>query len=231
LSARPAPVPPTVSAPLHFTGKPRDTETGLDDFGARSYSSTLGRWLTPDWAAQAEPAPYAQLDNPQSLNLYTYVLNNPVSHVDRDGHCSDGISCGAELGATFGTFIEPVGGTAVGATVGIAVDTVVDLGMGGYLLYRHFRSGQSGRQENGPKINDQKQDGHVKDTPQFKNRVKQGKPTSSFDSREQADHLTKDTYKTGKPVPGRPNQVVKDYGTPVGTGPNGGTQSQINGSA
>ena len=73
-------------SPLHFTGKPRDAATGLDDFGARYNSSTLGRWMTPDWSAQAEPVPYAKLDNPQSLNLYAYVLNNPVTSVDPEGH-------------------------------------------------------------------------------------------------------------------------------------------------
>jgi hypothetical protein len=46
----------------------------------------MGRWLSPDWSAKAEPVPYAKLDNPQSLNLYTYALNNPLTNVDRDGH-------------------------------------------------------------------------------------------------------------------------------------------------
>lgn len=46
----------------------------------------MGRWLSPDWSATPEPVPYAKLDNPQSLNLYGYVLNNPVTNRDRDGH-------------------------------------------------------------------------------------------------------------------------------------------------
>ena len=53
----------------HFTGKERDTESGLDYFGARYYGSNMGRFMSPDWAAKAEPVPYAKLDNPQSLNL------------------------------------------------------------------------------------------------------------------------------------------------------------------
>jgi RHS repeat-associated protein len=69
-----------------FTGKERDTETGLDFFGARYYSNGLGRFITPDWAAKVEPVPYAKLDNPQSLNLYAYALNNPLKNVDPDGH-------------------------------------------------------------------------------------------------------------------------------------------------
>jgi RHS repeat-associated protein len=75
-----------------FTGKERDSETGLDYFGARYYGSNMGRWMSPDWAAKPEPIPYAKLDNPQSLNLYGYVLNNPVTNRDPDGHiCIFGI--------------------------------------------------------------------------------------------------------------------------------------------
>jgi RHS repeat-associated protein len=68
------------------TGKERDAESGNDYFGARYYASSMGRWLSPDWSAQPKPVPYANLENPQSLNLYSYVLNNPLSHTDADGH-------------------------------------------------------------------------------------------------------------------------------------------------
>ena len=70
----------------HFTGKERDQESGNDYFGARYYASTTGRFLSPDWSAKVEPVPYAKLDNPQSLNLYDYMLNNPLGGVDADGH-------------------------------------------------------------------------------------------------------------------------------------------------
>lgn len=42
--------------------------------------------MSPDWSAKAEPVPYAKLDNPQSVNLYAYVGNNPLSRFDPDGH-------------------------------------------------------------------------------------------------------------------------------------------------
>jgi RHS repeat-associated protein len=73
-------------SPLHFTGKERDSESGLDNFGARYDASSLGRFMTPDWSAQAEPVPYAKMDDPQSLNLYSYMRNNPLGGVDPDGH-------------------------------------------------------------------------------------------------------------------------------------------------
>jgi RHS repeat-associated protein len=69
-----------------FTGKERDAESGNDYFLARYYSSAMWRFMSPDWSAKAEPVPYAKLDNPQSLNLYAYVLNNPLSRADLDGH-------------------------------------------------------------------------------------------------------------------------------------------------
>jgi len=70
----------------HFTGREHDNESGLDYFAARYYQSQTGRWLLPDWSATPVPVPYATFSNPQSLNLYTYVGNNPVNVVDPDGH-------------------------------------------------------------------------------------------------------------------------------------------------
>jgi RHS repeat-associated protein len=71
-----------------FTGKERDTETGLDYFGARYLSSNMGRFMTPDWADAPTPVPYANFGDPQSLNLYGYVKNNPERGIDVDGHDS-----------------------------------------------------------------------------------------------------------------------------------------------
>ncbi|MDP9338690.1 MAG: hypothetical protein M3P45_07470, partial [Acidobacteriota bacterium] len=63
----------TTGTPLKFTGKELDTESGLDNFGARYNSSTMGRFMTPDWSAAPMGVPYANFGNPQSLNLYSYV--------------------------------------------------------------------------------------------------------------------------------------------------------------
>jgi RHS repeat-associated protein len=72
-----------------FTGKERDTESGNDYFGARYYASSVGRFLSPDWSAKIMPVPYAKLGDPQTLNLYAYVQNNPLTRFDPDGHCAD----------------------------------------------------------------------------------------------------------------------------------------------
>ena len=78
----------TTSIPVKFTGKERDAETGLDYFGARCLSSAQGRWTSPDWSESPQPVPDADFSNPQTLNLYTYGRNNPLSNRDSDGHCS-----------------------------------------------------------------------------------------------------------------------------------------------
>ena len=97
-----------------FTGKERDAESGLDYFGARYYGSSMGRWMSPDWADKPEAVPYSSLDNPQSLNLYGYVRNNPLSHADADGHCCDdqlqflgGVIQGAASSVSFGLVGAP----------------------------------------------------------------------------------------------------------------------------
>jgi RHS repeat-associated protein len=103
-----------LSAPttrLRFTGKERDSETGLDFFESRYYSSAQGRFTSPDEfkggfldafsgqpAFQPGPLPYADLGDPQTLNKYAYVRNNPLRYTDPNGHCIfaivDTIACG-----------------------------------------------------------------------------------------------------------------------------------------
>lgn len=69
-----------------FEGKERDPETQNDDFGARYYTWRFGRWLSSDWSAVPVAVPYANLANPQTLNLYSMVADDPESSADLDGH-------------------------------------------------------------------------------------------------------------------------------------------------
>lgn len=62
-----------------FTGQKLDLESGLMYYGGRYYDPLLGRFESPD---PFVPAP----GNPQSLNRYAYVLNNPAGFVDPSGH-------------------------------------------------------------------------------------------------------------------------------------------------
>jgi RHS repeat-associated protein len=58
-----------------FTGYERDAETGLDCAFARYYNCRLGRFMS------AGPLS-GSISNPQSLNRYAYVGNNPANFVD-----------------------------------------------------------------------------------------------------------------------------------------------------
>ena len=46
-----------------FTGKERDSESGLDNFPARYFTSSMGRWMTPDIMG-------GHVEDPQTLNRY-----------------------------------------------------------------------------------------------------------------------------------------------------------------
>jgi RHS repeat-associated protein len=101
---------------VKFTGKERDAETGLDYFGARYFSSAQGRWTGPDWSATPQAVPYGDLKDPQTLNLYVYVRNSPLSKADPDGHC--GII--GDYPCSLGEFIASVPDRAVGGLKGLS---------------------------------------------------------------------------------------------------------------
>ncbi len=68
----------TVANPWQYASGYLDGTTGLYHFGARYYNPTLGRWTQKD----TSPASQA---NPDSLNRYLYVNNDPVSFTDPNG--------------------------------------------------------------------------------------------------------------------------------------------------
>ena len=73
-----------------FTGKERDEESGLDYFGARYHSASLGRFSSPDpynalIDAKSLEERQAFLKNPQRWNAYTYSANSPLVYTDPDG--------------------------------------------------------------------------------------------------------------------------------------------------
>lgn len=77
-----------------FTGDERDSETGLDHTQFRQYTSQLARWITPDLLG-------GEIGDPQSLNRYAYVLNNPLNLIDPLGlDCVDVVNPDGSISTT-----------------------------------------------------------------------------------------------------------------------------------
>jgi RHS repeat-associated protein len=62
-----------------YTGQRNLEDIGLMDYKARFYSPTLMRFIQPDTIVPSS-------SNPQSMNRYTYVYDNPLSFTDPSGH-------------------------------------------------------------------------------------------------------------------------------------------------
>jgi RHS repeat-associated protein len=77
-----------------FTGQIRDTETGFDFFNVRYYSSSQGRFVGADPGNAG-----TDLSVPQSVNGYSYVLNNPLARIDPLGLDSFSINDAASTGS------------------------------------------------------------------------------------------------------------------------------------
>ena len=97
-------------SPMHFTGKQRDSESGLDYFEARYNESTIGRFMTPDPSGKDAARP----DDPQTWNMYAYVGNNPMTLTDptglQDCEANNGTGCNTPAsGVTGGRPKSPYG--------------------------------------------------------------------------------------------------------------------------
>ncbi len=74
-----------ISTDFTYTGQRNLPDTGLMDYKARFYSPYIIHFSQPDTIIP-------DLSNPQSLNRYAYVRNNPIRYNDPTGHkeCDDG---------------------------------------------------------------------------------------------------------------------------------------------
>ena len=73
---------PTVGTDIGYTGHRLDTSTELMYYNARYYDPAISRFISADTIV---PNP----GNPQDLNRYTYVRNNPILYNDPTGHVAE----------------------------------------------------------------------------------------------------------------------------------------------
>ena len=107
----------SVNVPQKFTGQRLDSSTGLYYYHGRYYDPQLGRFTQPD--------PYIQdPSDPQFLNRYSYVRNNPVNLVDPSGHFAFLAFLGAML---IKAAIGAAASVAIGAVTG-QIHNVKDMG-------------------------------------------------------------------------------------------------------
>jgi len=75
----------TTPTSYRFTGQRLEPSLGLYLMGARWYDPLIDRWVSPD-SVLPDPA------NPQSLNRFSYALENPCRYRDPSGHsCVDAL--------------------------------------------------------------------------------------------------------------------------------------------
>lgn len=106
-----------------FTGENEDTKSRFDDFRFREYAvADQGRWISPDPAGLTA----VSLTNPQTLNRYAYVGNNPLNRIDPLGldpcdaisYFITNASCGGV--GPGGQMIGGGGGGAGGGNIGVS---------------------------------------------------------------------------------------------------------------
>lgn len=110
------------------------TGSGLEHADFREYGATAGRWMSPD--------PYdgsMHLGNPQSLNRYAYVGNNPLLFIDPSGQELTltllGI-CGHASGACAGGLSNPISAIILGGI--FAGAAITDIILSGFFAHPTF---------------------------------------------------------------------------------------------
>jgi RHS repeat-associated protein len=108
------------TTPYLYTGQELD-DTGLYNYKARLYSAELGRFISPDPVI-------ANAYNPQGLNPYSYVNNNPVMYTDPSGMMTPEGSKGTSWYEDYEPWID----TGIGGAIGLVQSSLSGMVLGAY---------------------------------------------------------------------------------------------------
>lgn len=109
-----------------YTGMERDEESGLSYHGARYFSATNVRWISPDPSGHAD-----------GLNLFLYAGGSPVNYLDLNGHAKlklEYVALGlgvAVVGLAVGVLLVSTAGLAaapLAAAAGLTAESMATLG-------------------------------------------------------------------------------------------------------
>jgi RHS repeat-associated protein len=106
---------------FQFTGQRKEAGFGLYDYHARFYDPLIGRFISADSIVP-------QATNPQALNRYSYVVNNPLKYTDPTGHCF--LVCaivGVAAGALYGYGSQVINNLNNGKDWETALTTNIDV--------------------------------------------------------------------------------------------------------
>jgi len=103
-----------------YTDQELDNESGLYNYDARMYDPVIGRFISADTVIQS---PY----NPQTLNRYSYCVNNPMKYTDPSGHIVDTVWDALNIGLGVASLVDNINkgniGWAAVDAVGIGLDS------------------------------------------------------------------------------------------------------------
>ncbi|WP_447759882.1 toxin TcdB middle/N-terminal domain-containing protein [Sphingopyxis panaciterrae] len=130
------------SALDRYLGIEREASMGIQRVGARIYSASLGRFVSPDWYILENPTLTASV--PQGFNIYSYAVNNPVDFKDPTGRFffivaavvaavgfTVGFVSGLARGKSFGESLLIGLETALTTTIGAALGAATGFLVGG----------------------------------------------------------------------------------------------------
>ena len=102
--------------PFCYCGEYYDKETGTIYLRARYYNPSIGRFISRDSFV-------GKIEDPLSLNLYTYCHNNPILYIDPNGHMAKWLKNTLKIAGSAAITAAGVAlfATGVGATVGIGL--------------------------------------------------------------------------------------------------------------